>query len=511
MTALHHATMSGYEDTVCEILAREPDYDAVANNLSTPAFIAVLKGRENIFNLLLGRRATLQVTPGPLGSIAHAACVGGSRSIFQTLLERKVPFQNSSRINYPLLLKFCPPPFDPESNMVQTWECIPAHLAVAFRHPDILQKLLEAGTSVNAKSSLTFRTSKGESETRGHSLLHEAVYSNARNLVEVLFMAGADLDARTFPQGSTAIMSAARMGRFETLRSLVSTQACREQTYLDVGDEQGDTAMMWAAMGGYIGCVRFLLDQGAAIDQRNQVGNTALVYAAICGHAGCLDLLLDRHADVNSQNRNGRNAVHYAARHGHRQCMQLLIDDDASFDIADEDGNTPLLDAAKAGHEDCVDLLLHYGASVDHRNKAGCTPLYMAAEQGYAACISLLVSAGADINSKGGEFGGTALMAASAQRQSSGVETLLDFNADVNERSLVGRTALHYAAQWSHVESVKKLVKAGANVNVADFQNDTPLDAMEWNRQGEHFAEIDQQRCQQYLQRQGAKRGKRKR
>ena len=59
------------------------------------------------------------------------------------------------------------------------------------------------------------------------------------------------------------------------------------------------------------------------------------------------------------------------------------------------------------------------------------------------------------------------------------VEVLLAVpEVDVNAVNSDGRTALHCAARFAHAEVVRMLVDAGADVNAADNNGYTPLDAV---------------------------------
>jgi len=57
------------------------------------------------------------------------------------------------------------------------------------------------------------------------------------------------------------------------------------------------------------------------------------------------------------------------------------------------------------------------------------------------------------------------------------VKTLLAEGCDINEFDDFGKTALHYAADEEHLDLVRYLLQAGANVNAADERwiGNTPL------------------------------------
>ena len=59
-------------------------------------------------------------------------------------------------------------------------------------------------------------------------------------------------------------------------------------------NEVGDTALTWAAQGGHLAIVRFLVSEGADIHVRDENGWTALMKAAVSGYLDVVRFLVDR-------------------------------------------------------------------------------------------------------------------------------------------------------------------------------------------------------------------------
>lgn len=73
----------------------------------------------------------------------------------------------------------------------------------------------------------------------------------------------------------------------------------RNEPSVDVCDEDGLTALHWAAAYGQISSVNLLLAHGATIDKLGPEGETPLLLAANGGHHEVVRILLNGGAEVN--------------------------------------------------------------------------------------------------------------------------------------------------------------------------------------------------------------------
>lgn len=136
--------------------------------------------------------------------------------------------------------------------------------------------------------------------------------------------------------------------------------------------------------------------------------------------------------------------------------------------------------ATGGGHQ-LVQEMLDAGADPNAHsfdtNSESRTPLQAAAGIGDYTLVCMLMDHDADVNRPAlGDYGMTALQAICAwdpvrreerQKKEKIIALLLDNGAEVNATNIHGHTALHYAAQLGDLSSAFRLLKHGADVNVA--------------------------------------------
>ncbi len=221
-----------------------------------------------------------------------------------------------------------------------------------------------------------------------------------------------------------------------------------------------------------------------------------LVLAARDGDAARVRALLAAQAkpDVNQRTADGTSALHWAVHHGDADLVARLLAAGADANVHNDYGASPMSEAAVRGDVGVLRALLAAGASVESANADGQTALMILARTSNLPAAQLLISRGANVNAHEQWRNQTALMWAAAEVQPAMVGLLLAHGAKVDERSQVndwarqvtaeprmqarpagGFTPLLYAARAGCLECVQRLLKAGANPNLADPEGVSPL------------------------------------
>jgi ankyrin repeat protein len=213
----------------------------------------------------------------------------------------------------------------------------------------------------------------------------------------------------------------------------------------------------------------------AAAQRGENAGWTPLMWAADKGDLAMLASILESGSGVNARDTNGATALSHAAMAGHTAVAEQLIKDGAVIDLADNWGATPLMYAVKGGNLAVAELLIKHGANVNRPlAKSLMNPLMMAAFHGDNAMIKLLLDNKADIEQTN-SASETALMMAINKQRIESVKLLLKRGANVSQvLSSLGNSVLHYAAMGNSVELVDALLAKKARLDVQNVYGLTP-------------------------------------
>lgn len=167
--------------------------------------------------------------------------------------------------------------------------------------------------------------------------------------------------------------------------------------------------------------------------------------------------------------------LHKAAFYGDvPHAVQCLQNGSIPVDSFDDDGDTPLILATIRGHLEFAIVLLHGGANVNARSARGLTPLGAATEKNQPEHAREFIAAGADVEAQCCEQ--TCLLMATAKGFTGVVRELIRGGAKLDWKcSHSGYPAVALAAFAGHVDIVRQLVDAGANLGIAGSGGNTAL------------------------------------
>nr|XP_018908702.1 PREDICTED: uncharacterized protein LOC109038183 [Bemisia tabaci] len=344
------------------------------------------------------------------------------------------------------------------------------HFACKGSNLEVLQSLLKQNLSPNTRN------------IDGQTALHMAAQHGNHNVVLFLLkevkLKVDDID--NF--GRTPLHLAAKNGHLDCVKVLLRNNASTL-----VEDGQRFSPLLQAVRNKHLAVVKILMEtkRNVSINSSSSDGYTLLHYAAGGGSLDLVNFLLLNNANVNAQHDYGEAPLHLAASNGHLNVTKALIQNGADVNCRTIQGFTPLHSAVISGHETIVRVLLQHGANpnicVFDEAKAY-TPLHFAAEQNCNGilCALLEYKANADIPTLTGE---TPLSIAAKFASLKIVSTLLKHGVDIQASTKVN--PLHYASARSHIKVTELLIKSGIDVNSKDASGRTPLHT------AAHFGDVD--------------------
>ncbi|KAH6637510.1 hypothetical protein C7974DRAFT_142520 [Boeremia exigua] len=215
----------------------------------------------------------------------------------------------------------------------------PTSLVAAVWSPDrsirTITLLLEAGADTSGQHELI------------HSPLNLAIAAKDNEVIRLLLNAGANAD-----QGALSI--ALRYGDLSLASTLISQGATLHTKY---GSYE---APIRAAVAHGVSAIEFLVKQsGVDLLAQDEEGRTALHFAASYGSEETITYLLQSGLNVNQKDKKGWTAVHFAASSYTSENLELLL---PHWEL-DASGWNPLHLACRFNEPDALDLLLEAGLS----------------------------------------------------------------------------------------------------------------------------------------------------
>jgi ankyrin repeat protein len=304
--------------------------------------------------------------------------------------------------------------------------------AVLAGQTEVVGALIAAGADVNIRIRNFFWL----------DAIGFAVDKEHLKIVKLLITAGANL--QWHDPGNHPVTTAVSKNNVELLKILLDAGA---NTIFSTGF----SIMGKAAEQAGIEIMEVLVDAGCDVDEVSSLGDTPLVNACLRGRDEVVRYLLNAGADPNLSGRNGVSPL--AATFSIPTMIEFLTGWDDTVDCSNSSLRMITI----------IQLLLDAGADFDQHGSLGQTPLMVAAKNGLTDIALLLIRQGAQVNT---------------------IEDLRNWVApqyitdckDLFLDNLQFKTALIFAVEGGHTEIVAALLKAGADVTIADKSERLPID-----------------------------------
>lgn len=331
---------------------------------------------------------------------------------------------------------------DPDDVEGDGWS--PLHFATFTRYVDIIALLAKAGANPYLENKQQVSPMSLASE-RGDTAIVEVLQDNLPMYEKrrAALHEQAELGRR--------LVEAAKTGNENEMKALIDMG-------VDVHgkNENGWTALTFAAGVGSLHNVRLLIEAGCNVNDQEKDGWTPLMFAAYQGHAHVVDEILRAGGSATTRSSTGVTAVGASKLNPSNHPMFVKK-------IADH----ALFEAMKLGDGELAVEAIDHGGDVHTVNTVGWSPIILLTSFEYADAIQRLIGYSPPhmlqnvINWQEND-GWTAMMFASLHGFHKIVNILLDAGADPNVANFQGNTAISLAAARGHDAIVQTLLEKGA-------------------------------------------------
>jgi len=515
ITALMEASIMGHNKIVDMLIDAGAEVDYKSSSQVTALWLAAGENRVDVMKTLLKKEADASATRSDGITALMTASVAGHVEATKILLDsggdpRAVDAdgltalmnaaENGSVDTLKVLIEAAGDGGDTEFADIMSLTGFNALIiASAHGHADAVKYLInEAGADVklvhdNSVTSLMYAAASGHVETmrvlledgkddinalhtNGGSSLIEACTAGATDAIKFLIEKGANYNMQD-NDGVTPLMAIAAQGDVDgvghVLEALKKDMDDSQLTeHINLFSYSGGSAVMFAAAGGHAKATSELIKLGADINAIAQATPEYLEKLAVMIEEGTVEEN-DPHVD-------GVTAVHVAAQGGHLETVEILTEANADVTILDDEDRSPLLLAVKGNHGEVASALVQAGADpntpyIDDDGESHNLLMDSIIVENSEFTV-LLIEKDADLYQED-DHKVTTLLQASHRGMIDVLDALLEKHASsgasgkdgwIDSPSDEGITPLIASCSEGHVEAVKLLIKAKADVNAKD-------------------------------------------
>ncbi|KAH8357713.1 hypothetical protein KR084_005483, partial [Drosophila pseudotakahashii] len=292
----------------------------------------------------------------------------------------------------------------------------------------------------------------------GLTALHIAALKNMPALVKKLIVKGASCNLQHIDSGlKSALHIAVEANAAEALEAIVY-QKKNENYVVDFNckDVSGDSPLSRCLALNRTQLVPILIRGGSDVNAKNKDNLTLLHQSIKNGDSETSLFLLEQGADFTAVTDDQDSALDLSIEYDLPRVLDALCAKGIAL-ISDKNGVSPLWTALELGNEDVARILVRHGVDTDCWDKGpeGCqqTLLHRAIDENKESIAIFLIQSQCDLDS--------------ARHPGP--------NGEGADKSREKSSPLHLCCQWGLTKVLQSLIHHGANVNVVDAENKSPL------------------------------------
>ncbi len=273
-----------------------------------------------------------------------------------------------------------------------------------------------------------------------------------------------------YGQADLPLLAAIRANDSIKMKALLHTGAP-----VNVADEYGDNALMYAVLYSPPDCVKQLLDKGADPNAKNRRGETPLMWSS--HDIEKTRLMLSHRANVNAVSQSGNTALLIACTGTDRQpVINLLLAHGADPLVTNNKKQNCLMRVASLGDTSTARIFLNKGIDINAKNIDGESALFEAVKYINTPMVLWLLQQGIDANQTD-VYKSKAVTYSFTKNDPVMVDALLKKTTDINAQDIDGMTILMWAvySEYDSPAIIQYLLTAGASLDLKDKNGDTAL------------------------------------
>jgi ankyrin repeat protein len=197
---------------------------------------------------------------------------------------------------------------------------------------------------------------------------------------------------------------------------------------------------------------------GALVNANDHFGHSPLHYASYKGNAGFVDFILRNGGNPNAQSQHLSTPLHSAAWGRNLKVAELLLEDGANVNAQTDEGETPAMTAALRGEKVLLETLLALSADPHAKDIHGSNLYDLASAGGHTKILDLLD----DLKVKNNH----PFHSAAGRGDLNTIKKMLKNGREINERDAFGATPLLIATVSGKVDIVSFLLNRKADPKI---------------------------------------------
>lgn len=273
---------------------------------------------------------------------------------------------------------------------------------------------------------------------------------------------------------STKLLLACKSNDLKKVESILSN--CDEKI-INQPNSKLETPLFWACEKDNFEIAKMLIEHGA-IKSINESLQSPILSSYEQGDKKIFVYLLKNGADLNQKIYGMKGSIiHLACLEDDLKMVKFLVQHGYEVDNRAESNETPLMIACCEKNIEIAKYLLSAGASLEKVDNNGMNAFFYAIQTGSIKMIDLMLANGGNINSKKFHDGRTLLIHSILINNNKVTKYLISKGADVNMPDYNNTTPLFFACYMNNFEIVKLLIDNGAkeSINKCDNNKNTAI------------------------------------